>query len=93
MNDTNNINELNLNQLDNVTGGTKPRYPAGTDKTLKDRKEFLDNVLNNIPNIDANQSGKAFDICPKCHSTSVSFNRADNICMCPDCGYCEDYSK
>lgn len=93
MDDINNPNELNLDQLDNVTGGTKPRYPSGADKNLVNSKEFLNNVLDNIPKIDGNQPRKAFDTCPKCHSTAISFNKIENICMCQDCGYCEDYSK
>ena len=93
MKDANNINELNLDQLDNVTGGTKPRYPSGADKNMANSKAFLNNILENIPESDTNQSGKPFDVCPKCHSTLVSINRVENICMCQDCGYCEEYSK
>ena len=86
-------NELNLDKLENVVGGTSPRYPAGVDNG----KSLGTNLLNNIGDVVLKQSGsspaKPFAVCPKCHSTAVSFNTVENICMCQDCGYCEDYSK
>lgn len=93
MNDDLKNNELNLDQLGDVVGGTQPRYPSGADKNVAGSKMFLNNVLDSIQKSDEYQTGKPFEVCPKCHSTAVSFNRAENICMCQDCGYCEDRSK
>ena len=86
-------NELNQEQLDNVTGGTSPRYPEKGPGGKIIQNPLLNNISKNLPKTDVNQTVKPFDVCPVCHSTAVSFNREENICMCQDCGYCEDRSK
>ena len=87
-------NELNLDQLDKVNGGTSPRYPAGVDtgKPLG-ANPLLKNIGDGVLKPVRSSPEKPFTVCPKCHSTAVSFNTVENICMCQDCGYCEDYSK
>ena len=95
MKDNDNINEINLDQLDGVTGGTTARYPSGMDqKTTVKSKMVLNSMFEKINKpVDEVPFVKPFEECPKCHSTAVSFNRVENICMCQDCGYCEDRSK
>lgn len=87
-------NEIGTEQLDSVTGGTSPRYPADLGVSHKFRSAA---ILNTISGKVAKQDGVKFDrpfeVCPKCGSASVSFNSTENICMCQDCGYCEDRSK
>lgn len=86
--------ELNLEQLENVTGGTSPRYPGtGTGGKMVNTNPLLNNISTNLPKANPGQPVKPFDVCPKCHSTAVIFNREENICMCQDCGYIEDRSK
>ena len=87
-------NELNLDQLENVTGGTSPRYPAGvgTGKIIGNNP-LLNTIGDAVLKPVAGSPVKPFTVCPKCHSMAVSFNTVENICMCQDCGYCEDYSK
>ena len=87
-------NELNLDQLDKINGGTSPRYPAGTDtKKNLGSVPILNGIGDNLPRPDRSPADKPFTVCPVCHSTAVSYNRVENICMCQDCGYCEDRSK
>ena len=86
--------ELNPEQLDNATGGTSPRYPStGAGGKIIKTNPILNSISQNLPKTNANNAVKPFDVCPVCHSTAVSFNREENICMCQDCGYCEDRSK
>ena len=95
MKDNENINEINMDQLEGVSGGTSPRYPTGVDyKPAVKSKMVLNSIFDNLNKATTEDKFvKPFEVCPKCQSTAVSFNRVENICMCQDCGYCEDRSK
>lgn len=89
-------NELNVNQLDKVTGGrvSSPYSPIDVDrKKVPVKNPLLNNISDSILKPNAGCAEKPFTVCPVCHSTAVSYNREENICMCQDCGYCEDGSK
>lgn len=93
-NENNLDNALDIEQLEEVTGGTSPRYPEGLDLQKRINTNLvLNNIFENLKKNEADKIKKPFDICPKCGSKAVSFNRVENICMCQDCGYCEDRSK
>ncbi|MBR3141634.1 MAG: hypothetical protein IKX80_04475 [Lachnospiraceae bacterium] len=108
MKDDDNMLELDIDQLEEVTGGVTPHYPTnpgpaipkidlpvpgtGTGTNSKS-KIILNNINNGVISAEGAAFVKPFEVCPKCGSTAVSFNREENICMCQDCGYCEDRSK
>lgn len=86
--------KLNVEDLGNVSGGISPRYPAGVNNvSASSRSNILKSIGSSIPGQDPVQLQKPFTVCPRCHSEAISFNREENICMCQDCGYCEDRSK
>ena len=108
MKDDDNMLELDIDQLEEVTGGVAPYYPTkpgpampkielpvpGTGAgTNSKSKVVLHNMLDGVAKAENAAFIKPFEVCPKCGSTAVSFNREENICMCQDCGYCEDRSK
>ena len=88
-------NELNLDQLDNVNGGAVQSPVVPGKGKMPIINPVLKNIGSNLPSdpVNASRTDKPFNVCPKCHSTAVSFNTVENICMCQDCGYCEDFSK
>ena len=84
--------EIDVEMLGDVSGGTTPMYPVKHELGSRFRSQkILNSIAGNLNN--AGEAVKPFDVCPKCHSTAVSFNKEENICMCQDCGYCEDRSK
>ncbi len=94
MNGNDDKREIDVGKLENVTGGSVPMYPAKYEREkIFKAKKFLNNMSENLDLKDAGTAVKPFDVCPVCHSTAVSFNSVENICMCQDCGYCEDRSK
>jgi len=109
MNDNDNMTELDINQLEEVTGGVMPNVPTKPGSNISGpampklhppvsgtnskSNVVLNNMLNGVIKAENTAVIKPFEVCPQCHSTAVSFNREENICMCQDCGYCEDRSK
>ena len=93
MNDTDKNNELDNEQLDNVTGGLSPRLPTTPVRIKGSRTSAMMKAVIDNMSEQKEVAEKPFDVCPVCHSESVSFNRVENICMCQNCGYCEDRSK
>lgn len=88
-------NELNLDQLDNVTGGNGAvRHGARSPVTGKMPilNPVLENINTNLPDdpVNASRTDKPFNVCPVCHSTAIKYNRVENICSCQDCGYSVD---
>lgn len=85
---------IDIENLENVTGGTIPMYPIKHERGSGFRqKKVLNSMTGNLNLNNADEVVKPFDVCPKCGSAAVGFNREENICMCQDCGYCEDRSK
>ena len=94
MEDNENNNELEVNQLDDVSGGVSPYFPTSNRHLPKLKpNQILKSMQNSLPKSNEVIIEKPFEICPICGSDEVSFNSVENICMCTKCGYCEDRSK
>ncbi len=87
-------NELNIDQLDGVAGGTSPVLPkiVYRSKPLpkgSHMKKVLGTMRDSIE-----ETGKVpFTECPNCHSQAVRYNEVEKICTCQDCGYLETYEN
>ena len=78
----NDMNELNLDQLEEVTGGTSPRYPVGTHQNKATSGAVLNTMQNNI----LNKAHGPFGECSKCHSKAIMYNQTEKVYICQDCG-------
>ena len=85
-------NELNLNNLEEVTGGTSPlKLGAAPAMTFRQAHAIINNAASTVKNEKGdpmegvNINTEAME-CPKCHSIAVKFDQVGGAYMCQDCG-------
>lgn len=80
----NNENELNLDELENVTGGLQPNYPTGIRNGALPKSKF---ILNNMDNfVQAKTNAELRRVCPTCN-IELKIDYDANVMSCTQCGY------
>lgn len=91
-------NELNLDQLDDVTGGVMPYYPSGIKNgALPKNKVILNTMSGNIvtdnlvktANPVSNDNCETRTTCPVCKS-ELRHDLEANVLYCTGCSYTKD---
>ncbi len=83
-----NDKELNLDQLDDVTGGTQPSYPAGFRNGAAQRgKAVLESMqVTMITTREKMSNTGTAEKCPQC-GAELRFDPEANASYCTGCGY------
>ena len=91
-------NELNLEQLDEVTGGVMPYYPSGMrNGSLPKNKVILNSMSSNVVNDNLRKSVSPVNndncevrtVCPVCQA-ELRRDPESNMLYCTSCNYSKD---